>query len=176
LASEKILEQKKAAVATLAEKLKDSVAGVLVDYKGINVENDTKLRRELREAGVEYAVTKNSILRRAVEIAGLEGLKESLTGTTALALSENDAVAAAKILSKYAATSRGAFTLKAGFVEGGVLGTEGVEALAKLPSREELVAQTLRGFNAPLSGFVNVLNGNICGLVIALNQIAEKSA
>jgi large subunit ribosomal protein L10 len=109
-------------------------------------------------------------------MAGLEGLKESLTGTTALALSETDAVAAAKILSKYAATSKGAFTLKAGFVEGGVLNADGVEALAKLPSREELVAQTLRGFNAPLSGFVNVLNGNIRGLVIALNQIAEKSA
>lgn len=174
--SDKVLKQKQEAVASLSEKIKASVAGVLVDYKGINVENDTKLRRELREAGVEYVVIKNSILRRAVENAGLEGLKDCLTGTTALALSESDAVAAAKILSKFASGSGGSFTLKAGFVEGGVLDAKGVETLAKLPSREELVAQTLRGFNAPISGLVNVLNGNIRGLVIALNQIAQKSA
>jgi len=175
LASEKILQQKQEAVTALAEKMKNSVAGVLVDYKGINVENDTKLRKELREAGVEYTVIKNSILRRASEEANLEDLKANLTGSTALALSETDAVAAAKILEKYAASSRGAFTIKAGFVEGGVLDVAGVEALAKLPAREELVAMTLRGFNAPISGFVNVLNGNIRGLVIALNQIAEKA-
>ncbi|MCL2055652.1 MAG: 50S ribosomal protein L10 [Oscillospiraceae bacterium] len=176
MASEKILLQKQKAVEALAEKLKGSVAGVLADYKGINVENDTKLRRELREAGVEYTVIKNSILRRACEDAGLEELKAYLTGTTALALSGTDAVAPAKVLEKYASASRGAYTIKAGFVEGGVLDAPGVEALAKLPGREELVAQTLRGFNAPISGFVNVLSGNIRGLVIALGKIAEKSA
>lgn len=176
MASEKILQKKIEMVNALAEKMKNSVAGVVVDYKGINVENDTKLRRELREAGVEYSVIKNSIISRAAEIAGLEELKGCLTGSSALALSESDAVAAAKILEKYASASKGAFSIKAGFVEGGVLDAAGVEALAKLPSREELVAQTLRGLNAPISGFVNVLNGNIRGLVIALNQIAEKTA
>jgi len=174
LASEVILKQKQEAVATLTEKLKNSVAGVLVDYKGISVENDTKLRRELRQAGVEYTVIKNSILRRASENAGLGGLDTYLEGTTALALSEADAVVAAKILSRYAVESRGKFTVKAGFVEGGVLDANGVDALAKLPSREELVAQTLRGFNAPISGFVGVLSATMRGLVIALNQIAEK--
>ena len=174
--SEKILQKKQAQVAELTEKLQNAVAGVVVDYKGINVENDTKLRRELRAAGVEYAVIKNSILRRACGQSGFEGLDSVLVGTTALAISESDPVAAAKILSKYAATSKGAYTLKAGFVEGRVINAAEVEELAKLPSREELVAKALGGLNAPISGFVHVLNANLRGLVVALNAISEKKA
>ena len=160
----------------LAGKLKNSVAGVLVDYKGINVANDTKLRRELRAAGVEYAVIKNSMLRRAFEQAGFTGLDNVLEGTTALAISESDHVVAAKILTKYAAASRGQFTVKAGYVEGGAIDAAGVESLATLPSREELVAKALGGLNAPITGFVHVLNANLRGLVVALNAIAEKQA
>ena len=171
-----ILEQKQAAVEQLADKLKGSVAGVLVDYKGITVEDDTKLRKELREAGVEYFVIKNGILRRACEKVGFDGLKNVLVGTTAIAISSNDAVAPAKIIAKFAGESKDKFNIKAGFVEGKIVEVAEINALAKLPSREELVAQTLRGFNAPISGFVNVLNANIRGLVIALNQIAQKSA
>jgi large subunit ribosomal protein L10 len=104
----------------------------------------------------------------------LGGLESALTGTTALAISKDDAVSAAKILVKHAEDSKGKFTVKAGFVEGGCLDASGVESLAKLPSRTELVAMTLRGLNAPIAGFVNVLNGNIRGLVVALNQIREK--
>ena len=174
--SEKILTQKKQQVEDLAALLKSSVAGVLVDYKGINVANDTKLRRELRAAGVNYSVIKNTLLRRAVEKADLKDLDDILTGTTALAVCENDAVAAAKILNKYAEGSKGAFKIKGGFVEGKVIDAQSVEALAKLPAREELVAMVLRGFNAPISGFANVLNGNLRGLAIALNQIAEKKS
>jgi len=176
LPSEKILTQKKQQVEDLAALLKSSVAGVLVDYKGINVANDTKLRRELRAAGVNYSVIKNTLLRRAVEKADLKDLDDILTGTTALAVCENDAVAAAKILNKYAEGSKGAFKIKGGFVEGKVIDAQSVEALAKLPAREELVAMVLRGFNAPISGFANVLNGNLRGLAIALNQIAEKKS
>jgi Ribosomal protein L10 len=172
--SAKILEQKQAVVAQLNEKLNAAVAGVLVDYKGISVENDTKLRRELRAAGVDYSVVKNSLLRRACESTAYAGLDSVLSGTTALALSNDDAVAAAKVLAKYAAGSKGAFKIKAGFVEGKVLDAAEVDTLAKLPSREELIAKTLGGLNAPITGFVNVLNGNIRGLVIALNQIAEQ--
>lgn len=172
--SEKILKQKQQAVEELSEKLRNATAGVLADYKGINVANDTKLRKELREAGVEYTVIKNSILRRACENAGFEGLKDVLVGTTALAISNDDAVTPAKILCKFADASKGSYQIKAGFVEGNVLSQQEIADLAKLPSREELVAQTLRGLNAPITGFVNVLNGNIRGLVIALNQIREK--
>lgn len=174
MASEAILKGKQQLVEELSEKLKSSVAGVLVDYKGINVENDTKLRKELREAGVDYSVVKNSMFLRAAKNAGFDELENVLAGTTALAVSKDDAVSAAKILSKYADSSKGKFTIKAGFVEGKVLDAAGVEQLAKLPSREELVAMTLRGLNAPISGFVNVLNANIRGLVIALDQIAQN--
>ncbi len=174
LPSEKILQSKKEAVAALTEKMKGSVAGVLVDYKGINVADDTALRRELRQAGVHYAVYKNSMVRFAAKDAGLEDLTKVLEGTTAVAISESDPVAAAKIICKYAEKSKTVFNVKAGYVDGGVLDADEVQSLAKLPSREELVAKALAGFNAPITGFVNVLNGNIRGLVVALNAIAEK--
>ena len=172
--SEKILQQKQEQVAALTTDLQNAVAGVLVDYKGINVLDDTKLRKELREAGVKYRVIKNSIMRRAVKNAGFEALEDVLVETSALALSDTDYVVAAKILCKYADASKGKFTIKAGFVEGSVLDAQAVNNLSKLPSREELVAMTLRGLNAPIAGFANVLNANIRGLVIALNQIAQN--
>lgn len=173
--SEKVLKEKQQLVADLSEKLKGAAAGVLVDYKGINVEDDTKLRKELREAGVEYSVVKNTMLRFAAKEAGLEELSSVLEGTTALAVSAEDPVAAAKILSGYAEKSDN-FSIKLGFVDGKVIDVAGVEALAKLPSKEVLVAQVLGGLNAPISGFANVLNANLRGLVIALDQIAQKSA
>ena len=175
LPSEKILKQKQEQVEALTNQLKDATTGVIVDYKGISVADDTKLRKELREAGVHYMVVKNSLLRRASENVGLGELCNVFVGTTAIALC-SDYSSAAKILCKYADSSKGKFSVKAGYVEGEVLSADGVVALSKLPSREELVAMVLRGFNAPISGFVNVLNANIRGLVVALNQIAEKSA
>lgn len=174
--SDKILAKKQQEVEALTAKLTASVAGVLVDYKGISVADDTKLRKELRDANIEYKVIKNSLLRRASANVGFDGLAGSLVGTTAMALSESDPVAAAKILAKYAEGSKGKFSIKAGFVEGNVLDAAGVNQLATLPSREVLVASVLRGFNAPITGLVNVLNGNIRGLAIVLNRIAEKTA
>lgn len=171
--SAKVLEEKKAIVASLTEKLKGACAGVIVDYKGISVEDDTKLRRELREAGVDYAVVKNTLLRFAVAGADLADLAGVLEGTTALAVSDSDYTAAARILAGYA-KNHDNFKIKAGFADGQILDTAGVEALSKLPSREALVAQALAGFNAPISGFVGVLNANLRGLVVALNAIAEK--
>ena len=175
MASEKILQQKQEYVEQLAEKLKNSVAGVIVSYMGITVADDTALRRKLREAGVEYAVVKNSMLRRAADKVGLDGLDNVLEGSTALALSPTDHVAAAKILSEYAEKSK-TFEIKAGYVEGKVIDAAGVAELAKMPPKEVLVAKVLGGLNAPISGFVNVLNGNIRGLVVALNAIAEKQS
>ena len=174
--SEKILKQKQEMVEELAGKIKNSVAGVLSDYKGINVEDDTKLRRELRAAGIEYSVIKNSILRRAFEKVGYDGLDEVLTGSTALALSQSNHTAAAKILSKYSVASRGEYKLKAGFVEGRVIDLAGVDELSKLPEREELIAKMLGGMNAPIASFVYVLNANMQGLAVALSAIAEKKS
>lgn len=173
--SEKILEQKQAIVAELVDRLNGSVAGVLVNYKGITVADDTKLRKELREAGVNYTVVKNTLLSRATQEVGLDSLNSVLEGTTALATSEDDYVAAARILCKYAETNK-KFEIKAGFAEGKPLSVSEVNDLAKLPSKEVLVAKALGGLNAPITGFVTVLNGTLKGLVVALNAIAEKQS
>ncbi len=164
MASEKILAQKQAQIADLKEKMESSVAGVLVDYSGITVADDTKLRRELREAGVHYFVVKNTMLERAAEQVGFGDLKQYLSGATALAISTEDQTAAARILSKYAAASKGKFTVKAGYVDGGVIDAEKVTELGNLPNREGL-----------LSMLLSALTGNLRGLACALNEIAEKS-
>lgn len=173
--SEKILAQKKQLVSGLVEEIKNSSSGVLVDYKGITVADDTKLRTDLRKAGVHYAVIKNTLIRFAIKEADLEELDGVLNGTTALAISGEDMIAPAKILSKFAETHKN-FTIKGGYVDGKALSVEEVTALAKLPSKEVLIAKVLGGFNAPIAGFANVLNGTMRGLVCALNAIAEKQS
>lgn len=110
--SAELLKQKEQFVKELSEKLKNSAAGVLVDYKGITVADDTKLRKEFREAGVEYTVIKNTMLRFAAKEAGLEGIIPSLEGTTALALCESDPVAPAKVAAKYADSLKNALRSK----------------------------------------------------------------
>ena len=172
----KILEQKKQAVSDLADKLKSAVSGVIVDYKGISVEDDTVLRRKMREAGVYYAVVKNTLMSFAIKEADYDSLDPFLTGTTALAVSDTDPVAPAKILNEYAKKSANIFNIKAGFVDGNVISASEVMDLAELPSKEVLVARALAGFNAPINGLVNVLNGNIRGLAIALNAICEQKS
>ena len=162
--SEKILSQKKAYVEELAGKLKNSVAGVVVDYKGISVADDTKLRRELREAGVEYTVVKNTMLRLALADLGYTEMEKVLEGSTAIAISKEDPIAAAKILGKYAEDSKGKFSIKAGYMDGKEMDVAEVQQLAKLPGKQEL-----------LSMLCSALQGNIRGLAVALNAIAEKN-
>ena len=166
--SEKILEQKKQQVAELTEAFKKANVGVLVNYSGITVEKDTKLRKQLREAGCEYKVVKNTLLSLAFKEAGIDGLEEFLN-------SESSYVDAPKILSDYAKENN-QFQVKAGFIDGGAVDAASIGELAQLPPKEVLLAQVLGGFNAPIQGFANVLNGTIRGLVIALNAIAEKQS
>ena len=154
--SEKVLELKKQQVAALKERLDASIAGVVVDYKGISVEDDTKLRKELREAGVEYTVVKNTILGRAIDGTSLADMSGALEGTTAIATSKDDYVAAARILGKYAEKSN-SFALKAGYLDGEVISLEKLDALAKLPSREVLLATVLSAFNAPIASFARAV-------------------
>lgn len=154
--SEKILEQKKAAVAALAEQLKSSCIGVIVDYKGINVADDTALRKELREANVKYSVVKNTILNFATKEAGIEGLEEVLNGTTAIATCEDDYTAAPRILGKYA-DAHDNFTIKSGFMDGKVVDLETINSLAKLPTRDVLLATVLNAFNAPIAAFARAV-------------------
>lgn len=154
--SAQVLEQKKAAVVALTEQLKSACAGVVVDYKGISVADDTALRKELREAGVKYSVVKNSLLTFAVKETGLDGLEEVLAGTTAIATSEDDYAAAARILGKYAEGHEN-FKIKGGFMDGAVVDLATVESLAKLPSREVLLATVLNAFNAPIAAFARAV-------------------
>ena len=156
-----ILSEKQKYVADLAEQLKSAVAGVIVDYRGINVADDTALRKELREAGVKYTVVKNTMLRLAAREAGLD-IESVLEGTTALATSENDYVAAAKILCKYADAHEN-FNIKLGFIDGEVLDTAKVQELGNLPSKEELLTQLVYVLSAPMRG-----------LAVSLNEIAKK--
>ena len=172
--SEKVLEKKQQQVDQLAESLKAACTGVIVDYKGISVADDTKLRKELREAGCEYKVVKNTLLKLALEKAGIGGLEHVLEGTTAIAVHKEDYVAGAKILNGFAEKNKDFFHVKAGFVDGGAIDAGGVKELAELPPKEVLVAKALGGLNAPVSGFVTVLSGLVKGLVVALNAIAEK--
>jgi len=173
--SEKILSEKQKLVTALAEKLKTASSGVLIDYKGITVDKDTKLRSEFRKANVEYSVIKNSLLSLAAKEAGITGLDSVLVGTTSLAFSTSDLVAPAKVISNFPKTPD-LLKVKAGFVEGKFIDASQVEALAKLPAKEVLISQVLAGFNAPITSFANVLNANLRGLAVALNAIAEQKA
>jgi len=171
--SEKTLELKKAKVTELSQKLKEAKSFVLTDYRGLTVEQDTQLRKAMREAGIEYTVVKNTIARFAVEENGYNALDKYLKGPTAIALSRQDPVAPSKVLTKYAKDYE-KLDIKAGVVEGKVVDIEGIKSIASLPSREELVARVVGGLSGPLYGIVNVLNANIRGLAVALNAIAEK--
>ena len=137
--SEKILLKKQERVAELTELISGACAGVIVDYKGITVEEDTALRRALREAGVNYFVEKNTLLRFAVKNCGLDGLADVLEGTSAIALSAEDETAAARILGEFA-----------DFIGTDVYDAQGVVALSKIPSREVLLAQLVGSLQGPM--------------------------
>lgn len=151
-----VLEKKQQQVAELKEKIAASVTGVIVDYKGITVADDTALRKELRENGVEYFVVKNTILSRTVEGTELEGIKSVLEGTTAIALSKEDYTAAARILCKFADDHEN-FKVKSGFLDGKVADVATITAIAKLPSKEVLLATVCNVLQAPIAAFARVL-------------------
>ncbi len=154
--SQKVLEQKQQVVAQLAERIQGSVAGIIVDYKGITVEDDTKLRKELRESGVKYTVVKNTLIKRAAEKAGLNGIDDVLNGTSAIATSADDYVAAARILQKFA-DQHDNFKVKTGYLDNEVISLEKIQSLAKLPSREVLLANVLGAFQAPIASFARAV-------------------
>lgn len=171
--SEKILAKKKERVSELAEKIKSAKTVVFADYRGLTVEQDTELRNALRKAGVDYGVVKNTLTKFAAEENGYDELGPHFNGPTAMAISTEDVVAPAKILVEYSKKYE-SLQVKAGIVEGKIFDADSIKALASLPSKEELVAKAIGSMNAPITGFVNVLNGNLRGLVVALNAIAEK--
>ena len=162
--SEKILEQKKAIVENLSDKFSRAAAGVLVKYQGITVDDDTKMRAELRQAGVEYAVVKNTMLRLAVKGTSLESLAESFKGDTAIAISKEDPIAAARILNKFAEADKSkSFTIKGGYMDGNVMSAAEVCEIAKLPD--------LKGM---LSMFAGALTSTLSGMAVAMQAYVDK--
>ena len=165
--------QKHELVKELTEKIKAAKSVVFVDFKGLKVKDATILKRSLRAAGVEYVVVRKTLIDIALKNAGIEGANiAKVEGQVAVSLSNLDEVAAAKIIDTFAKTNENVKML------GGVLGTQlmnadEVKALAKVPSKEQLLGQLVGTLNAPISGFVNVLAGNLRGLVQVLNAISE---
>ena len=158
--SAKVLESKKQIVADLTEKLQNAVSGVIVNYSGITVENDTKMRAELRKAGVDYTVVKNTYIKKAADIAGISGFEPYLEGMTAFALSTEDPLAPAKVLCKFAEENE-TFKVKVGMMDGAVIEASEVEALAKIPSKEVLIGKVLGSIQGPLYGLAYVLQAKI---------------
>lgn len=165
-------QQKEELVKDLTAKLKASKAVVFSDYKGLEVKDMTAMRRELRASGIELKVLKKTLINLAFKEAGIEMDVKKLEGQIAIAISSGDEVAAAKIIAKAAKANE---NLK---IVGGILGVKElsaaeVNALAKLPSKEELLGKLVGTLNAPVSGFVNVLAGNLRGLVTVLKAIGD---
>ncbi|WP_340026025.1 50S ribosomal protein L10 [Paenibacillus sp. FSL K6-1096] len=162
MANAKVIQAKQDAVDVVTGKLQNSVSTVVADYRGLNVSQVTELRKQLREAGVEFQVLKNTLLRRATAAAELTDLDAVLTGPTAIAFSETDAVVAAKILNDFA-KKNDALKLKGGVVEGRVIDADQLKALAELPSREGLLSMLLSVLQAPMRNFA-----------LAVKAVAEK--
>ena len=162
MASEKVLKQKEEAVNSLAAELKDASLVLLVDYRGITVEDATKLRKEVREANAEYKVIKNNIIKRALNENGENGLDSLLEGPTALITSKEDYLAPTKAIYNFA-KNNDFYKIKGGIIEGKVMTAEEIITIAKLPSRQELLAK--------LAG---ALLGNITKLAVALHQVRAQ--
>ncbi len=174
----KVTDKKRAVVAELKDHLTNAKGAVFTSYNKLTVAMDTELRRELRAAGVNYHVVKNTMTNLAAKEAGLDELTAHLAGTTALAFSKEDAVAPAKVICDFIKKNKledaGILTIKAGLVEGKVIDDKEVKALANLPSREQLIAKLLGSMNAPIANTVGVLSAVIRNAVYVLDAIREK--
>lgn len=171
--SNKALQAKKDTVEEIKQKIEEAESIMLVDYRGLNVDELTELRSQYREANVDYKVYKNTMLRFAFKDAGLEEFNEFLKGPSAVAFGYGDPVGAAKVTAEFAKENE-KLEMKAGIVGGQVIGIDKIKALASLPSKETLLGQVVGGINAPIQGFANVLGGSLRSLVNVLNAIVEE--
>ena len=156
------VELKQPVVQEISERIQGAQSVVLVDHRGLTVEQDTQLRRELREAGVTYKVYKNTMMNFAFKGTDCEGLSQYLEGPSAMAVSTTDATAPARVLAKFAKTAK-ALEIKGGVVEGNVYDAAGMAAIANIPSRDELISKLLGSLQSPITNFARVMN-----------QLAEK--
>ena len=160
-------------VAELKELISSAKGVVLVNYCGLTVAEDTKLRAAMRNAGIKYTVAKNTFIRIAAKEAGIEGLDAVLEHNTAIAVAPEDPVAVAKIVNDFSKEHK-VLEIKAGILDGKVITVEEVKALAELPSREELLAKMLGSMQAPISGLANVLQGTLRKFVYALEAVRQE--
>ena len=168
-----IRPEKVAKIAEVKELLTNSKCTILVDYCGLTVAQDTKLRRAMRQAGVKYSVVKNTFIRIAAQEAGIEGLESHLEKNTAIASSPEDPVVVEKIITDFAKENK-VMTIKAGILDGKVISAEDIKALASLPSREVLLAKMLGSMMSPISGLANVLQGTIRNFVYVLDAVRKE--
>ena len=173
--SEKVLENKKAMVKQLTERLQNAQAGVLADYRGLTVEQDTELRRKLREANVEYTVLKNSIIRFAAKEVGLEDLDSVLEGPTAIATSNDDVISPAKVLCDFA-KGNDLLEIKAGFVEGKVISIDEVKQYASIPSKEVLISKMMGSLQSPISKLARTLQAIVTEEAVPGGKAEETAA
>ena len=166
-------KEKEAAIDMLRDKLENSRASVLTDYRGLTVEEMNDLRRKLREENIEFKVAKNTLTRIAAKEVGLEDINQYLEGPTAIAFGVDDPVVPAKILSQFAKDHK-ALEIKAGVLEGEVIALERVKALADLPSKEQLLGQIANAMQAPISNLVNVLQAPIRDLAMVVEALRGK--
>ena len=159
----KVLSEKQAIVEALANRIKNAGAGILVDYKGITVEEDTALRSEMRKDEVNYTVVKNTLTRKALDSLGMEGLDHVLNGTTSLATAEHDPIAPFRIINDYSKKLGERFNVKAAFMEGKVLNDAEIEEMSTLGSKDALYSKVLGTMIAPITG-----------LAVCLGQILEQ--
>lgn len=169
----KAITEKKQVVLDIKEKMEQAKGMVLYDYRGLSVAEVTDLRNQFREAGVEYRVIKNSMLKRAAKMLEIEGLDEHLIGPTAVAFGFEDAVAPAKVLVDFTKKLKKT-QIKTGILEGKLIGIDNVKSLAALPSRDQLLGMLAGTLNAPITGFARSLSGIISKLGYALNAVKEQ--
>ncbi|WP_027339543.1 50S ribosomal protein L10 [Halonatronum saccharophilum] len=165
-------KEKELIVEELVEKFSNSKSVVLTDYRGLDVAEVTELRSKLREAGVDYKVAKNTLAYLAAKEVGYESIQEYLSGPTAIAFSDEDPVAPAKILADFAEDHKN-LEIKSGLLDGNLLDVNEIKALADIPPREVLLAQVARGMKAPITGLVHCLKYPLNSLVYALNAVKE---
>ncbi len=167
------LQQKQAAVADVVDRMKRAQSVIVLDYRGLTVAEVSDLRSKFREAGVEYKVIKNNMLKRAADELKIEGMDDFFKGPTAVAFGYEDPVSAAKILCKFV-KGVNKTQIKGGLLDGKAMDAAGIENLSKLPSKEELIAKMLGSMNAPITNFALALQAIPRGLACALKAVAEQ--
>ncbi|GAK58993.1 50S ribosomal protein L10 [Candidatus Vecturithrix granuli] len=171
-----IKSEKQAIIERLQERFQDSAAAICVEFRGVNVEKVTRFRRELQQSAGEYQVVKNTLAKRAIRATRFQALDPLLSGPTGIVFCPTDVAAAAKVVTKFVEDTNGAFAIKGGVVDGALFDAKGIQQVATLPPRQELLARLVAGLQSPISGLVGALQGVIREYVFTLQAVADQRA